>query len=67
MVLLSKHKRVLSFVLKPLLRHQPADICACVTSQSVLGVCLTMGTCVKDEYTLFCSLALQETATGFRV
>ena len=65
MVLLSKRKRVLLFVLKPLLRHQPADICACVTSLSVLGVCLTMGgTCVKDEYTLFCPLALQETATG---
>jgi len=63
MVLLSKHnKRVLSFVLKPLLRHQPADICACVTSQSVLGRWVV--TCVKDEYTLFCPLALQETATG---
>ena len=56
---------MLSFVFKPFVRRQTTDICGFLTSQGVLGVLLTMGgTCVKNEYTLFCPLALQETATG---
>lgn len=56
---------MLSFVFQPFVRRQTTDICGFLTSQGVLGVLLTMGgTCVKNEYTLFCPLALQETATG---
>ncbi len=48
MVLLSKHKGMLSFVFMSFVRRQLTDICGCVTSQSVLGVLSNNGWYLRE-------------------